>query len=106
MNAIKRLIWWLIAGSAGGMNRARIVHLLHDRPYNANQISQALGLDYKTTRHHLEMLEKHQMLAPMGSGYGKMYTISPLLEENFAIFQEIWARIGQNDIKIPQDKEG
>ena len=105
MNAIKRLIWWLIAGSAGGMNRARIIHLLHDRPYNANQLSQELGLDYKTTRHHLEMLEKHQMLATMGSGYGKMYSISPLLEENFAIFQEIWARIGQNDIKKPRDEE-
>jgi hypothetical protein len=29
------------------MNRARIIRALKDRPYNANQLTEVLGLDYK-----------------------------------------------------------
>ncbi|MBI5001169.1 MAG: winged helix-turn-helix transcriptional regulator [Euryarchaeota archaeon] len=103
MNAIKRLIWWLFAGTAGGMKRALIIKLLTEQPYNANQISEKIDLDYKTTRHHLEMLEKHYMVVAIGDKYGKMYSISPFLEDNFAVFEEIWLRIRQNDIRTSQD---
>ncbi len=52
----KRLLWWLIAGTRGGVNRARIILALHDLPSNANQLAEHLGLDYKTIRHHLDVL--------------------------------------------------
>ncbi|MBI4416876.1 MAG: ArsR family transcriptional regulator, partial [Euryarchaeota archaeon] len=39
----KRL-WHLIVGTRGGLNRAKIIHLLHDRPYNANALAAALQL--------------------------------------------------------------
>ncbi|HPX77955.1 MAG TPA: ArsR family transcriptional regulator, partial [Methanobacterium sp.] len=32
---MKKLLWWLIAGSSGGPNRARIILMLNERPYNA-----------------------------------------------------------------------
>ncbi|HIE30965.1 MAG TPA: ArsR family transcriptional regulator, partial [Methanosarcinales archaeon] len=35
---MKRMLWWLIAGTKGGVNRARIIKILHERPYNANQL--------------------------------------------------------------------
>jgi len=54
--ALRQLLWYLIAGTRGGMNRARILEALHERPYNANQLSETLGLDYRTIRHHLELL--------------------------------------------------
>ncbi len=45
---MKQILWWLIAGSKGGINRARIIMALKKRPYNANQLTQLFGLDYKT----------------------------------------------------------
>lgn len=106
MKAIERLLWWLIAGSVGGMNRGRIINILKERPYNANQLTEQLGLDYKTVRHHLEMLEKNGLIIPIGDGYGKMYCLSPLLEENLPIFEEIWVRIGKKNKKGSGDMGG
>jgi DNA-binding transcriptional ArsR family regulator len=96
LKVIERLLWWLLAGSAGGPSRARIIHAVKERPYNANQLATKLGMDYKTVRHHLDMLEKNEMVGSIGGRYGKMYSISPILEENFEFFNRIWARIGKN----------
>lgn len=54
MRAIKQLLWWLIAGSEGGYNRAQIIHVINEHPCNANQLAKELELDYKTIRHHLD----------------------------------------------------
>ncbi len=96
MRAVKRLLWWLLAGSTGGLNRARIIHTLDQRPYNANQLAEVLELDYKTVRHHLDVLEENDMITSSGKKYAKMYFVSPLLEENFEVFEEIWEQIGKN----------
>ncbi len=98
MKAIERMLWWLFAGSAGGPSRARIILTLRDRPCNANQLARRLGMDYKTVRHHLVLLEKNSMVASIGDRYGRMYSVSLLLEENFETFSRIWARIGENGI--------
>lgn len=88
--ALRQLLWYLIAGTRGGMNRARIIEALHGRPYNANQLSEALGLDYRTVRHHLELLHKNGLISrPSGDAYASMYFLSPYLEGNYAIFDEI-----------------
>lgn len=99
MNAVKRVLWWLLAGSAGGINRGRIIEALFERPYNAHELSKVLNLDYKTIRHHLELLEKNRLIIPTGSGYGQIYTPSEMLEENKELFDDIWARIGKKQIK-------
>jgi DNA-binding transcriptional ArsR family regulator len=105
MKAIERLLWWLFAGSAGGPSRARIMHALNDRPYNANQLAERLGMDYKTVRHHLGLLEKNGLITSMGGRYGKMYSLSTLLEENYEFFNRIWARIGKNGINEEADRK-
>lgn len=89
----KQILWWLIAGSKGGVNRARIINALHTRPYNANQLTQELALDYKTVRHHLDVLKKHQVISRMGEGYGAMYFLSDRMEKGFDDFLEIWSQI-------------
>ena len=99
MNALKRLLWWLLAGSAGGLNRGRILEELFETPHNANELAKVLHLDYKTVRHHLEVLEKNKLATFTGSGYGKVYFPSDLLETNKEVFNEIWGRIGKNQIK-------
>jgi len=91
---MKRVLWWLIAGTKGGVNRARVINALNDRPYNANQLSAVLELDYKTIRHHLKVLSENNVVTSTGSGYGAMYFLSPTMEENYALFEEIWEKIG------------
>jgi predicted transcriptional regulator len=98
MNAMKRLLWWLLAGSAGGVNRCRILEELLRIPHNANELAKVLALDYKTIRHHLEVLEKNHLITSTGTGYGKTYFPSDLLETNTMLFQEIWAQIGKKQI--------
>ena len=98
MRSIKQLLWWVIAGSEGGLNRARIIKHLKEQPSNANQLADSLALDYKTIRHHIEVLEKNNLITTMGPKYGKMYFISSLLEDDYALFEEIWDKIGQNKV--------
>jgi len=93
-NSMKRVLWWLIAGTKGGVNRARMINALNDRPYNANQLSAVLELDYKTIRHHLKVLSENNVVTSTGSGYGAMYFLSQTMEENYALFEEIWEKIG------------
>ena len=95
MHGLKRVLWWLLSGSAGGFNRGRILEELFKQPSNANELSKNLNLDYKTIRHHLEVLEKNNLATYTGSGYGKMYFPSDLLENNKNYFDEIWSKIGK-----------
>jgi predicted transcriptional regulator len=98
MRAAKRLLWWILVGSAGGFNRTRILQELTKTPRNANELATLLKLDYKTTRHHLEMLEKNRLITTMGNKYGILYFPSELLEENMHFFKEIWGKIGKTEI--------
>lgn len=103
MDSLRRLLWWMLAGSSGGRNRGRIIALLRDRPYNAHQMAKELELDYKTVRHHLDVLTENQLLIARGEGYGRMFFLSPMLDANFAVFGEIWAQIGKTNIRKTQD---
>ena len=89
----KYLIGWLIAGTRGGMSRAKIIQTLNETPQNANQLASLLGMDYRTIRHHLQVLEKNRIITSAGEGYGKTYFLSPVMEENYAMFEEILKKI-------------
>jgi DNA-binding transcriptional ArsR family regulator len=90
---VKQVLWWLIAGSKGGINRARIIQALHKRPYNANQLTQIFSLDYKTVRHHLDVLKKNQIVRSMGEGYGTMYFLTDQMNTRYEDFMEIWKQV-------------
>ncbi len=104
MHAVKRLLWWLLAGSAGGINRGRMLEELFTTPHNANELAKILNLDYKTIRHHLEILEKNNILTSTGSEYGKVYFPSDLMEEHHNLFNEIWAQIGKKKIRAEKNE--
>jgi DNA-binding transcriptional ArsR family regulator len=92
---MKRILWYLIAGSRGGSNRARIIKALHDRPYNVNQLSLELDLDYKTIQHHIKVLLDHNILvnSTEEKKYGEMIFLSNRMEENYPIFLEILSKM-------------
>jgi DNA-binding transcriptional ArsR family regulator len=87
------LLWVLFAGSRGGDNRMKIIDLLKDRPYNINQLSESLGLDYKAIQHHILVLQKNNIITKMGEKYGVLYFISNYLEANIEAFNEIKSKI-------------
>ena len=90
---LKYLLGWLIAGTRGGPTRARIIETLKETPQNANQLATALKMDYRTIRHHLKVLEKNRIITTAGEGYGTTYFLSPVLEENYGLFEEIVKRM-------------
>jgi DNA-binding transcriptional ArsR family regulator len=90
---LKYLLGWLIAGTRGGVTRARIIEALRKRPQNANQLTTLIGMDYRTIRHHLEVLEKNRLIVSAGDRYGKTYFLGLELEENYTLFEEILKRI-------------
>ncbi len=94
-SAVRRILWWVIAGNRGGPNRARIIISIKERPLNANQLANELRIDYKTVRHHLNVLKKNRLIMEVGEGYGSMYFLSPELEQNYEEFVRIWERIGR-----------
>jgi DNA-binding transcriptional ArsR family regulator len=89
----KYILGWLIAGTRGGLTRAKIIQALKETPRNANQLASLLEMDYRTIRHHLEVLEKNRIITSVGEGYGMTYFLSPVMEENYAMFEEIVNKI-------------
>jgi DNA-binding transcriptional ArsR family regulator len=89
----KRLLWYLFAGSRGGENRIKIIDFLKERPYNMNQLAEAMSIDYKAVQHHIGVLEKNNMVTKTGEKYGALYFISTYLEVNIEAFNEVRAAI-------------
>jgi len=90
---LKYILGWLIAGTRGGVTRAKIISALRESPQNANQLATLLGMDYRTIRHHLKVLQKNKLITSAGEGYGTTYFLSTLLENDYAAFEEIVKRI-------------
>lgn len=85
----KRLLWFLFAGSRGGINRLRLVQAILKTPLNANQLARELGLDYKAILHHITVLEKNNVITRIGEKYNVMFFVSGFMEANMASFLEI-----------------
>ena len=92
----KKLFWFLFAGSRGGMNRISIIELLFEQPYNINQLSDIIKIDYKAIQHHIHVLEKNNLVSHMGEKYGVMYFVSNYLESNMDTYKEIVNKMSES----------
>jgi predicted transcriptional regulator len=93
---VKRLFWFLFAGSRGGLNRLKIVQTIQEKPLNTNQLAKDLGLDYKAIQHHINVLEKNNIITKVGEKYGVTYFVSTFLEVNMESFNEIVAKLDKS----------
>lgn len=93
LDAFERLLWWLFAGSAGAKTRALVITALKEEPRNAQQLSEALHLDYTTVRHHLRVLEQNRLIVTEGNSYGKLYFVSDSMEAHWQSLQSILAKV-------------
>lgn len=85
---MKQILYWLVAGTRGGPTRARIIRILKDKPHNANQLARLLDLDYKTVKHHLEVLLENKIVITIGDKYGALYLLSDPMMNNYGLFEE------------------
>ncbi len=93
---LRRVLWYVLAGTRGGLMRIKIIELIEDRPYNANQLKKALEVDYKTVQHHLKVLLENKILTTTeGKKYGSVYFLSPMVEKNSHIIEEIRKKLGK-----------
>jgi predicted transcriptional regulator len=95
----KKLFWFLFAGTRGGINRISIIELLIDQPYNINQLSDLIKIDYKAVQHHIHILEKNNLITKEGEKYGILYFISNYLEANMEAFREVINKIQKSKKK-------
>jgi predicted transcriptional regulator len=92
----KRLLWFVFAGSRGGLNRLRIISSLKEKPLNTNQLAKELDLDYKAIQHHIKVLEKNNLITKIGEKYGVTFFISTFLEVNMETFEEIATKLDKS----------
>lgn len=103
--SLKHSLWNVLAGTRGGITRINILELLRKRPYNVNQLHDKLKLDYKTIQHHIKVLNDSNIItSDEKKKYGSLYFLSPLLEENIHLFDEILEKTGEKKLN-KEDKE-
>ncbi len=89
MDSVERILWWLFGSSAGASTRGRVVLAIREQPRNAQQLAEALDLDYTTVRHHLRVLSENGLVATAGERYGQVYFLSSSMESHWAVFERI-----------------
>jgi len=80
---MEAVLWYVLTGTRGGENRLRILQALRERPRNANQLAEDLDLDYKTVRHHLDVLADNGIVTDSGDDYGAVYLLTDRAEHNW-----------------------
>ena len=89
MDSFERILWWLFAGSTGAVTRLSVLQAIKEQPRNAQQLTQALHVDYTTVRHHLRVLEQNRLVVTEGEKYGKLYFLSSEMESSWSKLDEI-----------------
>jgi len=85
----KQLIQFAFMTSKGRLNRVRLMSLLKNEPLNAHQLTKRLEINYKAVQHHINFLERNNLVSKIGTKYGAVYFPSTLLKENMTVFNEI-----------------
>ena len=94
------VLWHLIAGTKGGPNRLYILFVLSSRPYNANQLAKELSMDYKTIKHHLEILvENNLVLVSQEKKYGELYHLTAFAKSKIKVFEKIFKKLEREDLE-------
>ncbi|WP_407422638.1 ArsR family transcriptional regulator [Methanobrevibacter sp.] len=79
----------LLLGRKGGRTTIRIIDQLLIRPYNMNQLSKILKLDYKTIKYHMHLILKLNLVEGDVEEYGSLYFPSKKLINNLNEYEQI-----------------
>ena len=86
---MEAVLWHVLTGTRGGENRVRILQALDERPRNANRLAEDLDLDYKTVRHHLDVLVENDVVEKSGDDYGAIYLPTEQARDHWDVIETI-----------------
>ena len=90
----KMILWSIVAGTRGGVNRAKILNIIKDTPMNANKIATTLNLDHKTVVHHVKILSKNELIIKAEKEYAAEYQFTEIMKNNQSVLEDIMKKIG------------
>lgn len=90
---MEAVLWYVLGGTRGGPNRARILRALDERPRNPNQLAEDLDLNYDTIRHHLDVLTDNDVVRSSGDDYGAVYLPSDRARNNWDVVEDIYTEL-------------
>lgn len=79
----------LLIGRKGGRTTIKIIDQLLVQPYNMNQLSKILEIDYKTVKYHMHLILKLNLVEGNGKKYGSLYFPTKKLINNLNEYEEI-----------------
>jgi DNA-binding transcriptional ArsR family regulator len=88
-------LWFVLSGTRGGTNRARILRAVDERPRNPNQLAEELDLNYDTVRHHLEVLADNGVVRASGDDYGAVYLPTEKVRTHWDVVESITEQLEQ-----------
>lgn len=83
----------MLAGTKGGYTRGTILNLLADKPYDTDQLAQALNIDPQAASHHLDVLANNGIITTECAKNCRIYFLSKNMGENLKTFNQIWKKI-------------
>lgn len=90
---MESVLWYVLTGTRGGQNRVRILEAIDERPRNANQLADDLDLDYKTVRHHLDVLMENDIVIKSGDDYGAVYLPTDRADHHWETVENIIQKV-------------
>jgi DNA-binding transcriptional ArsR family regulator len=90
---MEKVLWYVLAGTRGGVNRARLLREIDERPRNPNQLAEELDLNYDTVRHHLDVLVENDVVTSSGDDYGAVYLPSDATRDYWDTVEDIITQI-------------
>lgn len=93
----------VFTGMKGKYTRMRIICAITENPMNTLNLSEKLGLDYKTVKHNIKVLEKNNLISRKGTGYGDMFFPTDLITANlstlYAVIRKVEAKLDRSEKK-------
>ncbi len=90
---MESILGYVLAGTRGGTNRARIRVALHERPRTANQLAEASELDSKAARHHFDVLTDNGVVESIGGDHGAVHRLTDQAQHNWDTITSIIAEV-------------
>jgi len=95
LGTMEAALWYVLSGTRGGANRARILRAVDERPRNPNQLAEALDLNYDTVRHHLDVLADNDVVRASGDDYGAVYLPTDRVRSHWDVVESITEQLEQ-----------
>ncbi len=93
----------VFTGMSGRYTRLRIICAITEDPMNTLELSKKLTMDYKTIQHNIKVLEKNNLIAREGEGYGDLFFPSELISENlptlYSVIRKVEAKLDKSEKK-------